>query len=75
MFTILRDKARLTMSHHIILVNDGFGHKHLLPTEFYFWLMSQNIPTNSKGRRVQICALGSCKVLAWQLFIISNEGV
>jgi hypothetical protein len=26
-----------------------FGHKHLLPSKFYFRLLSQNIPTNSKG--------------------------
>jgi hypothetical protein len=35
--------------------------------------MSQNIPTNSKARRVQSCALGSCKVLTWQLFLFKTR--
>jgi hypothetical protein len=40
-----------------------FGHKHFLPTKFYFRFFSQNIPTNSKRHRAQRCTLGSCKVL------------
>jgi hypothetical protein len=40
-----------------------FGHKHLLHTKFYFRLLSQNIPTNSKRHRAQRYALCSCKVL------------
>jgi hypothetical protein len=40
-----------------------FCHKHLLPTKFYFRLLSQNIPTSSKRHREQRYALGSCKVL------------
>jgi hypothetical protein len=40
-----------------------FGHKYLLPTKFYFRLLSQNIPTNSKMHIAQGYALGSCKVL------------
>jgi hypothetical protein len=41
-----------------------FGRKHLLPIKFYFSLLSQSIPTNSKRHRAQRYALGSCKVLA-----------
>jgi hypothetical protein len=37
-----------------------YGHKHLLPTKFYFRLLSQHIPTNSKRHRAQRYALGSC---------------
>jgi hypothetical protein len=40
-----------------------FGHKHLLPTKFYFRILSQNIPTSSKRHRAQRYALGYCKVL------------
>jgi hypothetical protein len=40
-----------------------FGHKHLLPSKFFFRLLSQNIPKSSKRHRAQIYALGSCKVL------------
>jgi hypothetical protein len=40
-----------------------FGHKHLLPTKFYFMFLSQNIPTNSIRHRAKRYTLGSCKAL------------
>jgi hypothetical protein len=62
-FTILWDRARYIVSPYHTNQHTRFGHKHLLPTNFYFRLLSQNIPTNSNRHRARGCTLGSCKLL------------
>jgi hypothetical protein len=69
-------QRRLTLSHHIILVNTlDLVISICFPRGFISGSCSQNIPTSSKRHRARRYALGSCKVLTYQPFIISKVRV